>query len=121
MTLGPSYDFHFGETITLSINTGAGVMFTNGKAFTIEVYNNSNNLIFDGLVNFDNSTSFAYMFGSEISFEILPETIRFNIFSEYVGSKQKVDWAFDGGERTGSFQKLQYWNSGFKLSIMKPE
>ncbi len=118
-TFGPGYDFALGERIKLGLKAGIGVMFGNTKAFTVKVYDNNNNEIANQLVNFDNQISFAYSLGTELKFEIVKNLFALSLYSDYTSSKQSTELSFTSSPPVGSFQKLQYFNTGFKLVFMK--
>ena len=118
-TIGPGYDFSLGSRIKLGLKAGIGVMFGNTKAFTVKVYDNNNNEIANQLVNFDNQISFAYSLGTELKFVIIENVFALSLYSDYTSSKQATELSFTSAPPVGSFQKLQYFNTGFKLVFMK--
>lgn len=118
-TIGPAYDFSIGEKVKIGLNGALGIMFTNTKAMTIHVYDTNNNLILSEIVNFDNKIAFTYTFGTEIKYEIIKDLLRFSIYTDYTAANQKTEVSFTNAESTDSFQKLQYFNTGFKLAFLK--
>jgi hypothetical protein len=118
-TVGPAYEFSLGEKVKFGVNATAGIMFNNTKAFTIKVYDSNNTLIVNELVNFDDKIAFAYSFGAELKFELVPELIGLSLYSDYTSANQSTDITSQNIQVNDSFQKLQYFNTGIKLVFTK--
>jgi len=118
-TVGPSYEFSLGEKVKFGVNATAGIIFNNTKAFTIKVYDNNNVLIVNELVNFDDKVAFAYSFGAELKFVLVPELIGLSLYSDYTSANQTTDITSQNIQENDSFQKLQYFNTGIKLVFTK--
>jgi len=118
-TVGPAYNIPLNDKITFGLTASIGVIFNNTKAFTIQIYDSNDALLAKEVVNFDNAIAFAYTFGAEIKFQLVPDVLAFALFADYCGASQKVDVDFTTADPIDSFQKLQYLNSGFKLVLTK--
>jgi hypothetical protein len=118
-TIGPAYEFSLSEKIKFGVNGTAGIIFNNTKAFTIKVYDSNNTLIVNELVNFDNKVAFAYSFGAELKFVLVPDLIGFSLYSDYTSANQSTDITSQNIQENDSFQKLQYFNLGGKLVFKK--
>ena len=118
-TFGPHIDFGNGEKFKLGISATGGVMFNNTKAFAIRVFDVNDNLIFNELINFDNKVAFAYTFGANLRFQLIPELLALMVYFDYTSANQKTDINSQNISVSDSFQKLQYFNTGFKFVIKK--
>ena len=119
-TVGPGYNIDFGnERMSIGILTGVGVLFNNTKAFTVTVFDDSDQELTKELVNFDNNVAFAYMFGAEFIFSIVPDLFKLSIYSDYMSSNQKVEASFSNStEQVKSFESLNYLNYGVKIVLL---
>jgi hypothetical protein len=116
-TIGPAYDFKLAENFKLGINGTVGIMFNNTKAFSIKVYDDNNNLIVNEHYNFDNNVAFAYSFGAELRYDIVPKVLGFALYTDYTSAKQSTDISSQNTD-VETFQKLQYLNLGAKLVFL---
>ena len=118
-TLGLIYSLPIGEKVKISPSGNAGVMFNNTKAFTIKIYDVSNNLLANEVVNFDNRVAFAYNFGVDLRFELIENLLALSLYGDYTGAKQKTEISIPSISSFDSFQKLQYMNFGVKLAVTR--
>lgn len=118
-TVGPAYEFSINEKIKFGVNGTAGIMFNNTKAFTIKVYDANNTLIVNELINFDNKVAFAYSFGADLKFVLIPDLASLSLYTDYTSANQRTDISSQNIQENNSFQKLQYFNIGAKLVIVK--
>lgn len=118
-TIGPAYEFSLTEKIKFGVNGTAGIIFNNTKAFTIKVYDSNNTEIVNELINFDNKVAFAYSFGAELKFVLIPDLIGFSLYTDYTSANQSTDITSQNIQDNDSFQKLQYFNIGAKLVFKK--
>lgn len=119
-TIGPGYDFSIAERVKFGLKGGIGFMFNNTKAFTIEVYDASDNIIANELVNFSNRIAFAYMLGAELKFEIVKDVFGITLYSDYTSATQQTELTFSSKTPAiNSFQKLEYLNTGIKLVLLR--
>jgi hypothetical protein len=118
-TIGPAYEFSVSEKIKLGVNGTAGIIFNNTKAFTIKVYDDNNTLIVNELINFDNKVAFAYSFGAELKFVLVPDAIGLSFYTDYTSANQSTDISSQNIQENDSFQRLQYFNLGTKLVFKK--
>lgn len=117
-TFGPSYEFALGKKLKLGLNGTAGVIFNNTKAFSIKIYDQNDIEIVNELVNFDDNIAFAYSFGAELKFTLIPDAIGLSLYTDYTSANQTVDISSQN-INTDSFQKLRYFNIGAKLVFVK--
>lgn len=118
-TVGPAYEFSLGEKIKFGVNGTAGIIFNNTKAFTIKVYDSNNTLIVNELVNFDDKVAFAFSFGAELKFVLVPDIVGLSLYTDYTSANQSTDISSQNIQENDSFQKLQYLNIGAKLVFTK--
>lgn len=114
ITAGPSYEIPLSEKFTFGVNATAGVLMNNTKAFTIKVYDQNNALLFNELINFEDKVAFAYTFGSELKYDLVPDVFGLSLYIDYTGASQKVE-VTSPSISSSSFEKLQFFNSGLKL------
>jgi len=117
-TLGPSYEFPLSKSIKLGINGTLGILFNNTKAFTVKVYDSNDVEIVNEHVNFDNNVAFAYSFGAELKFNLVPDAIGLSIYTDYTSANQSTDISSQNVDAE-TFQKLQYFNIGAKFVFVK--
>ncbi len=101
------------------MNGTAGIMFNNTKAFTVKVYDANNTLIVNELFNFDNKVAFAYSFGADLKFVLIPDLVSLSLYTDYTSANQSTDISSQNIQENNSFQKLQYFNIGAKLVVVK--
>jgi hypothetical protein len=118
-TVGPAYEFSLSEKVKFGVNGTVGIIFNNTKAFTIKVYDANNTLIVNELINFDNKVAFAYSFGAELKFVLVPDLIGLSLYSDYTSANQTTDISSQNIQDNNSFQQLQYFNTGIKLVFTK--
>lgn len=118
-TIGPAYDFSITENLKFGLSATAGIMFNNTKAFTVKVYDSRNDMILNEHFNFDDKVSFAYTFGAELKYMLIPDLFGISIYSDYTGATQSTDISSQSFQINNSFQKLQYFNFGGKLIFKK--
>ncbi len=118
-TIGPAYDFPVGEKVTLGLNGTAGIIFNNTKAFSVTVYDANNVVLVKELYNFEGNIAFAYTFGAQIKFEVIPDLFAISLYGDYTGAKQKTDVSSQNTSLE-TFQSLNYLNFGIKLVMTKP-
>lgn len=118
-TIGPAYDIDLGDRFQIALNGSVGIAFTSTKAFTVKVYDESDVMIINELVNFDNKVAFAYTAGAELKYELVKDLFSVALYFDYTGSNQSTDISFKTADPTESFQKLQYVNTGIKLVLNK--
>ncbi|OYU94778.1 MAG: hypothetical protein CFE21_13895 [Bacteroidetes bacterium B1(2017)] len=118
-TVGPSYDFPVSDKVSFGVNGTAGIIFNNTKAFSVTVYDNNNVVLVKELFNFDGNIAFAYSFGAQVKFVVIPDVFAISLYGDYTGAKQKTDISSQSSS-TEAFQSLNYLNFGVKLVMTKP-
>ncbi len=118
-TVGIGYDYSITDKISIGFFPSAGVVFGNTKAFTVKVYDDTDQLLANEVVNFDNNVAFAYALSIDLSFEVITDLLSIGLYADYAYSKQSTDVDFSTAEPITSFQKLQYINTGIKLIVTK--
>lgn len=118
-TIGPAYQFDLSEKVKLSVMGSVGIVLNNTKAFTVKVYDASDNLIADELVNFSDDVAFAYSLGLEVKIELIKDLLGLALFSDYTSANQKTELTFSTASPVDSFEELRYVNTGFKLVVKK--
>jgi hypothetical protein len=118
-TIGPAYDYKVSEKFRIGLNGTIGIMFNNTKAFTIKVYDENNNLLANELVNFDGNVAFAYTFGTEFVYDLIPQKLGISLYADYTSATQKSEISSPNLDAYDSFQKLQYFDMGIKLVMVR--
>lgn len=116
-TIGPSYTIGVTDNFEVGIGVAAGVLFNNTKDISLDMYNNSGDLLESYHVGFDNNVAFAMYGQAYANYTLVPDLFKIGIFADYAGAKQNTSLKV-AGETSKSSQKISYMNFGVKFIII---
>jgi len=111
-TLGLNYDYYFTERIKMGINGQAGVIYNSFRPFEIKTYDANNNLIYDDIISFESKFAFAYNFGIDFNFYLIPKLISFQVSADYSSGKLDTYLISRSFPPSKSVDKMQFLNLG---------
>jgi hypothetical protein len=115
-TIGLGYDFHLTERISFGLNGQAGIVYNSFRPMTIKVYDsNINQEIYNDIVSYESSFAFAYGFGADIMFTLIPNLIAFQLNADYSSGKLDTYLISKVFDPIKSVEKMQFLNLGFSL------
>ncbi len=115
-TLGLGYDINLGKRMAFGINAQAGILYNSFRPMTIKVYDsNINQEIYNDIVSYESSFAFAYGFGADFLFVLIPNTIGLQLSADYSSGKLDTYLVSKVFDPIKSVESMQFLNLGFSL------
>lgn len=111
-TVGLNYDYYITDRIKFGINGQAGVIYNSFRPFEIKTYDANNNLIYDDIISYESKFAFAYNFGFDVNFFLIPKVMAFQISADYYSGKLDTYLISQSFPPTKSVDKMQFLNLG---------
>lgn len=115
-TLGLGYDFNLGNRMAFGINGQAGILYNSFRPMTIKVFDsNINQEIYNDIVSYESSFAFAYGFGADFLFVLIPNTFGIQLSADYSSGKLDTYLVSKVFDPIKSVENMQFLNLGFSL------
>ena len=115
-TIGLNYDYHVTKRVSFGANAQAGILYNSFRPMGIKVYYTPNNiLLYDDIVSYESNFAFAYGFGVDISFSLIPNVVSFQITADYSAGNLNTYLISKQFDPIKSVDKMQFLNLGASL------
>jgi len=118
-TIGVNYDYFFSERFNIGINAQAGILYNSFRALDMKVYDSSNTVIYSDLLSFDSKLAFAYCFGADLTFALIPKVLAFQLSVDYTAGNLDTYLVSRNFDPVKGMEKMQFLNLGAGLIFYK--
>lgn len=114
-TVGLAKDFYLHERILFGFSATAGLLYTSFKPFTIKVYDNTNQVVYDDILRYDADFAFAYGFSTQLNFMLIKNVLAFHVEIKYNAANTDTYLRSNYFSPIRSNEKMQFlnFNTGF--------
>lgn len=109
-TIGVNYDYYFNSRINFGVNAQAGILYNSFRPMEMKVYDANNSVIYSDILSFNSNFSFAYCFGANVTFAIIPHVLAFQLSADYSAGKLDTYLVSQNMEPIKSLEKLELLN-----------
>ena len=115
-TIGLNYDYYVTKRLSFGLNAQAGILYNSFRPMGIKVYYTPNNvLLYDDIVSYESNFAFAYGFGVDMSFSLIPNVLSFQITADYSAGNLNTYLISKQFDPIKSVDKMQFLNLGAGL------